>query len=70
MQNQYWIRYCFRELGALDSEYMSKAKCYAQIKKDMKANDFISFCYVMTNDAFGECFLDLIRPEAIERGCL
>ena len=60
---KYWIRYCFENLGALDTDYLSLDDCKREIKKNMYNNDFIRYCYIMTNDSFGECFFDLIRKE-------
>ena len=61
--NKFWIRYCFRNLGALDTDYLSLDECKQQIQQDLSKNEFIQYCYIMTTDAFGECFYDLIRRE-------
>jgi len=76
MKNKYWLRYCFENLGALDTDYLTLEKCYEKIRKDLRENPFIKYCYILTTDAWGECGYDLVRRNeetiyrGLEKGCV
>jgi hypothetical protein len=60
-KRKFWIRYVFANKACEETNYFTQTKCRDEISQRLKSDTTVRFAYIMTYDAFGECFHDLIR---------
>lgn len=66
-KKQYWIRYC-GDFKAIDTMPVSTELEALDILRDSLTAVNFTFAYIMTTDAFGECFLSIVRRSDNEFG--